>query len=457
MSEQVGGAVPLTAISTQHPSRAVARVTNVVAAVIVLSALAMLVALFVRTLPAPPPHVTIAVGVAGLGIFALALARYEIAAGLGMLVLGVVFVEPAPPDAVLGIVMLVAILTGRFTLRSVPSPMLALVVVMLVLNLVSAIFAVYPGRAVFFFMITAYLAMFALWLTGYVSSVERARSIIRPLVAGAVASSLIGVGVLFFSFPGKSSVDFSDGFRANGLFKDPNVFGPFLVVVALIVLSEILEPRLLRGRLLTKIGYLLALALGIVFAFSRAAWLNAAVGVLVMMAVYAMRRGGSVNVAKIGVTLAFAFAVGSVTLSATGQLTFLHERAHIQSYDTDRFSAQREGVRLAQEHPLGIGPGQFEQTVGIASHSTYVRTLAEQGVLGLITTFCLLAGTLALATLNAVKGRDSCGVGSAALLAAWCGVMANSAFVDTLHWRHLWLVAALIWVGAMRPVDPSHA
>jgi hypothetical protein len=37
------------------------------------------------------------------------------------------------------------------------------------------------------------------------------------------------------------------------------------------------------------------------------------------------------------------------------------------------------------------------------------------------------------------------------LLAAWCGVMANSAFVDTLHWRHLWLIAALIWVGAMRP------
>jgi len=28
-------------------------------------------------------------------------------------------------------------------------------------------------------------------------------------------------------------------------------------------------------------------------------------------------------------------------------------------------------------------------------------------------------------------------------MAAWCGLVANSFFVDTLHWRHLWLVAAL--------------
>ena len=34
----------------------------------------------------------------------------------------------------------------------------------------------------------------------------------------------------------------------------------------------------------------------------------------------------------------------------------------------------------------------------------------------------------------------------AALLAAWCGLLANSAFIDTLHWRHLWIVAGLIYL-----------
>jgi hypothetical protein len=49
-----------------------------------------------------------------------------------------------------------------------------------------------------------------------------------------------------------------------------------------------------------------------------------------------------------------------------------------------------------------------------------------------------------------IHGSDTYGISAAALLAAWCGLVANSFFVDTLHWRHLWLVAGLIWAGAMR-------
>lgn len=38
----------------------------------------------------------------------------------------------------------------------------------------------------------------------------------------------------------------------------------------------------------------------------------------------------------------------------------------------------------------------------------------------------------------------------APLLGAWLGLSFQSFFVDTLHWRHLWLVAALIWAGSIR-------
>jgi hypothetical protein len=51
---------------------------------------------------------------------------------------------------------------------------------------------------------------------------------------------------------------------------------------------------------------------------------------------------------------------------------------------------------------------------------------------------------------NAAAGRDTYGIGSAALLAAWCGLVVNSFVIDTLHWRHLWIVAALIWAGWAR-------
>ena len=40
-------------------------------------------------------------------------------------------------------------------------------------------------------------------------------------------------------------------------------------------------------------------------------------------------------------------------------------------------------------------------------------------------------------------------IGSAALLGAWCGLLFNSGVVDTLHWRHRWVVLGLIWAAAM--------
>jgi O-antigen ligase len=100
-----------------------------------------------------------------------------------------------------------------------------------------------------------------------------------------------------------------------------------------------------------------------------------------------------------------------------------------------------------------VGPGQFELRVPISAHSTYVRTLAEQGGFGLVLIAALFLTTLVFAGNNAVRGRDTYGIGSAALLGAWVGLLVNSFVVDTLHWRHLWFVAALIWVGAMRRVS----
>jgi hypothetical protein len=60
-----------------------------------------------------------------------------------------------------------------------------------------------------------------------------------------------------------------------------------------------------------------------------------------------------------------------------------------------------------------------------------------------------------MALRNAVRGWDTMGIGSTALLAAWCGILANSVFVDTLHWRHLWLVAGLIWAAGARHTSSS--
>jgi len=408
-------------------------------------------ALALSSRPAPPLTLAVAAGIAGLAVLALALARFDAAVALGMLIFGFVLVEPAPPDAVLAIAIAVALVTGRFSLRAVPMPILGLIGAFLVLNLLSAMFALDPARAGSYFLITLYLTVFAVWIAGYVDSFQRAATIVRPLVAGAVVSAALGVAALFVAFPGSGLLNPGPtDRRAHGFFEDANVFGPFLVVPAVIVLGELLEPRFLRSGRLVKAAMLSALGLGILFAYSRAGWLNAALAILVMLIVYSLRRGGGGKAFALLLTLVAMLAVTSTVLAATGSVDFLRERAQLQSYDANRFAGQERGIGLVRDYPLGIGPGQFEQTVGIASHSTYVRALGEQGLLGLAAVLGLMLGTLVLGARNAILGYDSFGIGSAPLLAAWFGIAANSAFVDTLHWRHLWLVAALIWAGSLR-------
>ena len=192
------------------------------------------------------------------------------------------------------------------------------------------------------------------------------------------------------------------------------------------------------------------LTVGVVFSFSRAAWINLALGIMMMIAVYALRRGGVRQALRLLTSVAVAVAVVAVALAATGSLTFLQSRAHTQAYDTKRFGAQREGLRLVAEHPFGVGPGQFELYAPLSAHSTYVRALAELGVLGFVTVASLLIATLIFATRNAALGRETYGIGSAPLLGAWAGLLLSGFVIDTLHWRHLWLVAALIWAGAVR-------
>ena len=401
-----------------------------------------------------PLAIVLGFGVGLLGTLTLGLARYDAAIALGVLLLAVVRIEPAPSDLVFGVLIALAVVTGRLHLERVPLSATLLVSGFFALNLLASTAAADGTRAATYFGITLYLGIFALWLTAYVCSVRRARLVVVAYLGGAAVSAAVACLALFVPFPGSEA--FVDGPRAQGLFKDPNVFGPFLVPAFLILLEETVAPRLLRFRLATKLALLSVLGVGVVFSFSRAAWLNVVVGTLVLLAVLALRRGGARRAMTLLVVTLVAGAALLGVIAATSSLGFLTQRAAIQNYDTQRFGAQASGLEVAAGHPLGIGPGQFERISELSAHSTYVRALAEEGVLGAFVVLGLVLLTLAFAARNVALGVDTYGIGSAGLLAAWCGLLANSSFVDTLHWRHLWLVAALIWAGtALRSGYPG--
>jgi hypothetical protein len=398
------------------------------------------------TNPLPPLYVAAAcVGI--VVILGLAIVRYDAAVALGILLLPVVRQEPAPVDGVMAIVIAVAAVTNRLELRRVPLSMLALCSTFIALNLLATMDAIESNTAAKYLAVTIYVIALGMWTCGYVDSERRARLIIKTYIISAVAIGITSSLALFVHFPGSELLLSDDGERARGLFKDPNVYGPYLIPAALILAQESLTPRLLRLNRLMQLVCFGALAAGILFSFSRGAWVNLVVGVLVMTFVIGLRRGGSKRAFMMIFVVIFALVAMLWAVFASGSLGFLEERAKFQSYDTQRFGAQRAGIELAESHPIGIGPGQFEVIEPLSAHSTYVRALAEEGVLGAAVLLGVMFGTLLLAARNAALGRDTYGIGSGPLLAAWCGLLANSFVIDTLHWRHLWLLAGLIWAG----------
>jgi hypothetical protein len=422
----------------------VARASRLLALVLILGVFGLVVSDYLADAPFVRTLVALSALLAALF---LALIRYETAVALGFLLLGVVLVEPAPSDGIFAAVALVALLTGRLDFRRVPLSMRAAIGVFLFLNVLSAINAVSPGRAGRFMLITLYLLTFGVWLTTYIRNEERARKVFKYYLVAAGSSAALGVLALFVPFPHHELLTYAGGAeRAKGLFKDPNVFGPFLIPALLILLEDLVTPRL-RIRRLWSLVLLTILGLGVVFAYSRSGWLSVGVGVVVLFGILGIRPRGATRFLFGATMVLLVLSIAGMALALSGSLGFLEERGKAQSYDAQRFETQREGLEVGLEHPLGVGPGQFEFAASISAHSIYVRAIAEYGVAGLAALLVLLLGTLILAVRNAFLGRNTYGIGSAALLAAWCGLLANSIFVDTLHWRHLWLVAALIWAG----------
>jgi O-antigen ligase len=396
----------------------------------------------------PTLELAAAAGIGLVAVLALALISLEAAAALGFALLGVVLFEPAPTDLVFFVVIAVALVTGRFDIRRVPAAVVGIIGTFLALSLVSAVEVVDVERAFTFFATTLYVAVFGLWVAGWVATRRRAKIAAGGYLVAAVAAATLGLLALFLPVPGRDLI-VAEG-RVVALFKDPNVFGPFVIPAALILVEETLRPRLFHLRRVLKGLLLLVLALGVLFSYSRGAWANLAVGLAMLLLVLALRRGGGrkVVLALLLMLVAGVLVAGAVSVSGSGD--FLAERARVQSYDANRLGAWVAGLEPAQRYPFGVGPGQFEDLASISAHSTYVRVLAEQGLPGLIAFSALLIFTLGAALGNAVAGRDTYGIGSAALLAAWCGLMVNSFVIDTLHWRHLWVVAALIWAGWAR-------
>jgi hypothetical protein len=363
---------------------------------------------------------------------------------------GFVFIEPGPYELVGLTVIALFVLTG-LPLRPALMPLL---LILIVLNLgydIAVVQVIDDPKAVMWVYISAFMAVTAIFFAAVVgnNTAVRVDLLLRGYVAAAVAASLVAIVAYFHPF-GSITDEFLLYGRARGTFNDPNVLGAFLVLPVLVLFQRILTGK--PSEVFRCALPLLAMLLGLFLSFSRGAWGQLVLSVLVLMATGFATSGSTRGRARILLVAiaggAAAIVLLSLLLSIPQVADLFSERATLdQSYDLGyfgRFSRYALGAELGLEKPLGIGPLQFWHFFGEDPHNSYLNSFMSGGWLSGFAYLTLTAVTLLAATrfLRAdTPWRSSYQV----LYAGFIGVAAESALIDIEHWRHYYLILGALW------------
>ncbi|MEX2318799.1 MAG: O-antigen ligase family protein, partial [Bauldia sp.] len=278
---------------------------------------------------------------------------------------GFVMMEPAPYDvALVAAVGAWAMLGLKLSRHFMPLALLLLVYAaggFLSLTQVDA-----PLGRPFVYMLTdLFLVVSAVFIAAViVEDPERRLDLIaRAYLASAAVVAVIGILAYFDAIPNADAFKLYD--RAKGTFKDPNVFGPFLILPLAILGRDILTRPLRRS--VWRIFLFFVILFAIFLSFSRAAWGMALVAVLIVACLaYITERSPIARFRLSAYLVGGAIAVAlmfTVAINVPAVRDLYDQRALlVQEYDaapTGRFERQQLGFFLIQEKPLGLGPFEF--------------------------------------------------------------------------------------------------
>jgi O-antigen ligase len=365
---------------------------------------------------------------------------YRLSLGLLGFLSFFVFIEPAPFDLVFAACLTIGAASLGFRWGRDTGFAVACVAIFLLSNLVAFL---YPGlqdveRGAYFCFISAYLAA-ALPYFAHGDGREQAANF-HMFMLGCAGGALLTIASSALILTG--GID-TPGFtpwgqgRLQGFFKDPNVFGPSLVVVLLYGASRFgsAPGKLPRWFWLCAA---IASAVGLLLSFSRAAWLNAAVAIAAYMLLAPRDRTQKMFWLKaVACFFAALCAIALALWQFEDMRSLFLTRLAFQEYDQDRFANQGIAFQSFLEAPIGIGPGQSEIELNYATHNLFARLMFENGLLGFLAIGALLTGAFWRAMRAVAAGTT--GHVASIVAAVLLGIAANSLFIDSLHWRHFWI------------------
>ena len=360
-----------------------------------------------------------------------------------------VFIEPAPYD------LLVLALLGLLLVRGLRFPremhLAALCLGAYVLaNLVAAAGSADPLTTFRFLSVRIYMViawfMFASVIAA--SPVQVMRAIWFGYTIAAVLAVTWGT-LEYFGFIKMQM--WEGGLRAKGAFKDPNVFAPFLVPVAIYGLKELYASGTPLRRAFHALLFMF-ITFGILISFSRGAWIAFILtfSLFSLFTLVSLRSfKGRLNMMLANMLLVFAvIGVLSVAVVTTSVADRFFQRAVVsQKYDLKeggRFYTQQQAISRIGTTPLGIGPGRSAAELGLAPHNLYLHIFVEGGWLAGLAFFMFLFLTF-YRSLALFFWQSSLRDDFFIIFASLSGLLLQSFFIDSTHWRHFWLLLAMNW------------
>lgn len=353
---------------------------------------------------------------------------------------GIVIFEPAPVDLGITFLFICGILFAKISIRNSLSSLYMLLFAMVITNLVPLLIAEDKIIGIKYFAITLYLMLSWLFFVGLVNvyGQKAIKVIFSGYTFAVLLSSLLGILAYLSLIP--SSDMFLKFGRATGLFKDPNVYGPFMIPVILYALIKLEDVKKSY-----KIWWILVIVLSsfaVLLSYSRAAW-GSYILSLIVYTVIRFWMKPNIKLIFNGIIMCGLVVIGLMYLLSIPQIQKdMTNRFAYQEYDNDRFAHQDEALKIALSHPLGKGPGQAELVLNYATHNSYLRIWLENGYLGLLCYISLIIFSLFRSVRYALKTKNPIYALAAASIVA---VVLNSFVVDVVHWRHFWLILSIPW------------
>jgi hypothetical protein len=296
-----------------------------------------------------------------------------------------------------------------------------------------------------------YLYVTAVFFSVFFSerTLERAELCLKAYAVGAVACSVFGL-ISYFDVAGMYDKFVTVEGRVNGTFKDPNVYGSYMVLAAAYLMHGTILGN--KRTLLVTIPSLAAVCIGVFLSFSRGSW-GATLLAMVVVTIAAYVTSDNPRTRRRIVWMsAAAIAIGLIAILAVladddARKFFLMRATLTQEYDegvTGRFGNQLRSLPMLPNLPFGFGPLRFRTVFELDPHNSFIGAFANEGWMGgfvwiMMTIMSTFVGFRLMTTPSPYRRLAQI------FFPALFATMLQGFQIDIDHWRQLYIMLGAVW------------